>query len=265
MFTLTPSGNSPDFSEDDADSPAALKKTSYANLRLVPATDGVNAVLICKVVLQLEFSDGVSEQPDTKGQPLVWTDAEKTAFSQAFVDATKKIWDFQFEIKGASGYFHRSAAAQMEIVIKTGATIFKHYHINVTKIDKFARSFVKGDRPIVGSDAELASVDVTGVTKGASMPQRGGPHEFGHMISYDDEYSDVIGSGIPTRPTSNANFLSDLDSIMNRGETLRKRHYTIFAAWLTKQYQNFTHTSIDKSDPIIWKVEGDTDLSNAQI
>jgi hypothetical protein len=52
---------------------------------------------------------------------------------------------------------------------------------------------------------------------------------------------------------------------MNRGETLRKRHYTIFAAWLTKQYQNFTHTSIDKSDPIIWKVEGDTDLSNAQI
>ncbi len=265
MFRVTPSDKI-DYSESDVNSPAALKKASYADLRLMQSSDGSgNGVLICKVVVQLEFSDGVSKQPATAGQALVWTDPEKTAFAQAFGNVVKNVWDGQFELKGSSGYFHRSAGVQFEIVTKTGATIFKHYHLNVTKTDDFTTSYVKGERPFVGSDAEFDTGDVTGVNKGASMPQRAAAHEFGHMISYDDEYPNASDPAKPTRPTSNANFLTDKDSVMHSGEALRKRHYTIFADWLTTQYKGFTGTNIDKSDPIIWKVEGDTDLSNAQI
>ncbi len=265
MFRVSPSDKT-DFSESDVSSPAALKATSYADLRLVQASDGSsNGVLICKVVVQMEFTNGVSQQPATQGQALVWTDAEKTAFAAAFVAVVKNVWDSQFELKGASGYFHRSAAVQFEVVTKIGATIFKHYHLNVTKTDAFTTSFVRGEKPFIGSDAEFDTGDVTGVNKGASMPQRAAAHEFGHMISYDDEYPSQANPALPTRPTSNANFLTDKDSIMHSGEGLRKRHYTIFAAWLTKQYKGFTGTKIDDSDPIVWKVEGDTDLSNAQI
>jgi len=49
---------------------------------------------------------------------------------------------------------------------------------------------------------------------------------------------------------------------MNGGEQIRKRHYAMFAAWLTARYRD---QAIKNRQSIVWKVEGETDIYNANL
>ncbi|HND56561.1 MAG TPA: hypothetical protein PLV92_29285, partial [Pirellulaceae bacterium] len=88
---------------------------------------------------------------------------------------------------------------------------------------------------------------------GASMKQRGTVHEFGHMLGLRDEYDTA---------KDNPYWTGDADSVMNKGEIVRARHYAPFAAWLTAQFARVSHLA---RKSIVYKVDGSIDMSNAKL
>jgi hypothetical protein len=133
-------------------------------------------------------------------------------------------------------------------------TSHSHWNMNVTKVDKFTTSSVCGcGGPLWNGHSTLDSLDFRGENKGGPNTQRGAVHEFGHMLGHRDEYPEA---------KTNLAWTADKDAVMNAGEQIRKRHYAMFAAWLTAKYRDL---AIKHRKPIVWKVEGDTDISNASL
>ena len=245
--------------EKNVDIPAGLKTGSAYDLTLYPELGNpTRGVLTVTVIGNFSFKDGKKAD----GSKLGWTEAEKTNFKLGFRNAVTAMWDDKHRITTAStAPFMKSVGVLFYIWTRESMSVFDHSHwnIGVTKTDRMIVSTVNGSGGSFATNggANLDSEDLTGVNKGAASTQRGAVHEFGHMMGFRDEYAD--GKGVAE---DNPNWLGDTGSVMNRGETVRDRHYVFFADWLTKQFKAFANA---KGTRIDWKVNGTVDLSNARL
>ncbi len=204
------------------------------------------SVMVIKMIVQFQFNDD--------GAGGAWTAAEKTAFANNFCNATMAVWNEKHRITTTS--------TSPSLALRDVGVIFDlryfidgwhtddDFEIGVTKLPADAPWRVS-TCDYSGSETTLDSNDLRPETKGASMTQRDGVHEFGHMLGLRDEYAAA---------NANPNHLSDLDSIMNVGEVVRPRHYALLAAWLTEKAATLGRLT---NSTIEYKVNGITDLSNA--
>ena len=203
------------------------------------------SVMVVKMILQFQFNDGPGGS---------WTSGEKDTFAHGFVDGVVGVWAEKFRITTTSTV-PVSAARDVGVIFDfpyyiDGWHSDDDFELSVEKLSASAPWQVSVCGYSAGNTT-LDSNDLRAETKGASMTQRDAVHEFGHMLGLRDEY---------TAANDNRNHLGDLDSIMNVGEAARKRHYAPFAAWLTDKFAVAAHLA---GSAINYKVDGDTDLSNA--
>ncbi len=139
------------------------------------------SVLVVKMVLQFQFSDGDGGS---------WTSAEKNTFAHGFVDAVVAVWSEKFRITTTSNV-PLANLRDVGVIFKLpyyidGWHADDDFELSVTKIPSgaFSTSCVRYG---LGSST-LDSEDLTAVQKGGTMKQRGAVHEFGHMLGLKDEY-----------------------------------------------------------------------------
>lgn len=202
-------------------------------------------VLVVKMVLQFQFEDGDGGS---------WTSGEKNNFAHAFVDGVVAVWSEKFRITTPSSVPVREAR-NVGVVFEfpyyiEGWHSDDDFELSVTKVPSNSAWQVSTCGYSSGNTT-LDSNDLRPETKGASMTQRDAVHEFGHMLGLRDEYAAA---------NDNPHHTGDVDSIMNLGELPRRRHYAPFAAWLTDKFATAAHLS---GSSIVYKVEGQTDMSNA--
>jgi len=253
MATLIPNRSRVVWQEDDVTPPAGLRPNDAYDLALFHEMGRPGrGVLIVKSVLQLQFKDGTSVRPETKGQTLRWAEAEKRSFASDFRAAVLDVWNDKFRITTAStvpAVTDIGVQFEVETVID-GWTLADHWELAVEKVDQFSQSWVNDWT----GNCSLDSGDLTPVTKSAGRTQRGAVHEFGHMLGLRDEYNGA-NSG-------NTNWQTDLDSIMHSGEVVRDRHYAMFADWITGKFGHVAHLAGERID---FKVSGRVDLSAARL
>ena len=145
-----------------------------------------------------------------------------------------------------------------------GATLsHSHWDVKCRKVSSPRPSFTRpgGGSSMSNGSVELNSLDLTPSTPfGAARTRRTAVHEFGHMLGYRDEY--------PPLPTATAADLAlftklhagDVDSIMYFGETIRDRHYTLFADWVSRQWVAKDPANCKPNE---WVVDGIMDVVKA--
>lgn len=206
-------------------------------------------VLVIKMILQFQFED--SDDDDKK-----WKQSEKESFAHKFVDGVIAVWNERFRITTDSKIPAKNCR-DVGVVFEfpyyiDGWHTDDDFEISVKKIDtpgKFEHSRCNYSL----GNTYLHSESVKAWNKGASMKQRPSVHEFGHMLGLRDEY---------TSADDNPHHTGDLDSIMNKGEIVRERHYAPFAAWLSEKYKEAARLA---GKPVNYKVNGKTDMSNARL
>lgn len=179
------------------------------DMRLYREADGKYTVEL-DMKIEFEFTTG----PD--GQ--TWTPETK----QQFIEDYKRV------VEGAwSGHTITSDSGQavtldvnLDVVENDGVAGNQNWSAEIVKIDEggFNQSYVIPSQNTGVFDSE----DVKPVEKGASDPQVGAAHEFGHMIGLPDEYN---GSAGPEAA-------NDTDSIMHTGMDVRDRHMDIIETWI---------------------------------
>lgn len=95
-----------------------------------------------------------------------------------------------------------------------------NWTVDIIRIEEggFSQSYVIPSQNTGVFDSE----DVKPVHKGASDPQVGAAHEFGHMIGLPDEYNGRAGPEAA----------QDTDSLMHTGMDVRERHMDLFESWV---------------------------------
>jgi len=214
-------------------------------LRLFPELGRSDrSVLEVKMVLQFQFED-------TEGN--TWTSGEKRNFAQGFINSVSSVWSEKFRITTTSSV-PVSPARDVGVVFE-----FPYYIDGWHTNDDFelsVRKIASGGFEVSScgyslGNTYLDSEDANGVSKGASMNQRGTVHEFGHMLGLRDEYRAA---------SANLSHVSDVDSVMNVGEVVRERHYAPFAGWLRDKFRTAAHLTRSTID---YRVNGTTNMTNA--
>jgi len=241
------------YQEFNVDVPAGLKTTAAYDAALYEEMGSAGrGVMEVTVICSFKFVDGTDAA-------LKWAAADKTGFMTSFRDVCAAVWAEKFRITTASSVpAVKDVGVIFDIQAAEGMSVFSHSHWNlaVTRVPTdWVVSSVGGEGGgfAWNGSVTLDSLDFRAETKGASGTQRDAPHEFGHMLGHRDEYAEATGN-------ANRNWLTDLDAIMNKGETVRVRHYALFADWLTRQYKVAAQLSKQAID---WKVSGTTDVANA--
>lgn len=254
MGNLTPNYKKKIYQEFDITPSAGLKPNDAYDLALYEEAGSSRGVLVVTVVLQFQFKEGTGTTDPMKGRPLIWTEGEKKRFASEFKDACYNVWNDKFRITTPSlDVAIKNVGVQFNIktIIDSWDTS-DHWELTVQKVDGWSGSSVT----IFTGNSTIDSLDVA-LARKPHGSQRGAVHEFGHMLGYQDEYQADDGS-IP----GTAHWVADHDSVMNNGETLRHRHYSLYAAWLTEQYADLAHLA---GNPIIWKVNGTWDVANSHL
>lgn len=169
--------------------------------------------------VEFDFTTG----PD--GQ--AWTDAEKQQFIADYTAAVESAWDGHGFT--ADNGEQVTLDINLDIAERPGGMFggirdaidgSENWSIEVVKIDAggFSQSYVVPSQNTGRFDSE----DVNPVHKGATDPQVGAAHEFGHMIGLPDEYN---GNG-------GADAQKDTDSVMHTGMGVRDRHLDIVEGWV---------------------------------
>ncbi|HND55248.1 MAG TPA: hypothetical protein PLV92_22695, partial [Pirellulaceae bacterium] len=228
MAALMPNKAKPIYTGTNIKTPLSLLGGTDYTLTLYPeAGSSTRGVLVVAMTLQFQFEDGESKVK--KGEKLKWTDDERRNFAQKFVSNVIEVWDNKYRLKTDSDVVaenYRDVGVKFELkTLIDGWHLDDDYELGVKKIDPggFAQSCVTYQF----NEATLDSEDNNPADKGASMKQRGTVHEFGHMLGLRDEYDTA---------KDNPYWTGDADSVMNKGEIVRARHYAPFAAWLTAQF-----------------------------
>jgi hypothetical protein len=259
MATLKPNKEKLIYSEKGVRSPVGILGTANAyDLALYhDAAGGGKGVLLVTVILQFIYKDGKAAD----GKKLEWTDPEKKTFSDNYQQEIMNVWNdcFRITTKTTAPILVKDVGVQFDIqIVNKNWYIGDHWELNITKTNEWRSSSVNQFTGGTTHDSEdLTKVckldDADKCGKGQGM-QRGAVHEFGHMLGLKDEYKTTFG---------NTNWLSDTESVMNSGETVRDRHYAIFAHWLNKQFE--TVGRLSGAGKIEWKVNGTCDMSNAKL
>lgn len=202
------------------------------------------SVLVVTMKLQFQFNDGPGGS---------WTGSEKTTFASDFVTLVENTWSENFRITTTSRV-PIEAARDVGVLIKLpytidGYRIDEDFELGVTKVNPTDPMVVSSCHYNLGN-VNLDSNDLRPENKGASMPQRAAVHEFGHMLGLRDEYAAA---------NANPNYTGDVNSILNAGETVRKRHYVPFGSWMTEKFG--IHSRLSRSS-IDYKVGGTADSTN---
>ena len=188
------------------------------DIQLYREADG-SYTLELDMKIEFDFTEG----PD--GQ--TWTAQDKEQFMADYRQAIEGAWsghtittddgqevtlDINLDLAEEPGGFFGG--------VRDAVDSSENWNIEVVKIDKggFNQSYVVPSQNTGRFDSE----DVFPIAKGASDPQVGAAHEFGHMIGLPDEYN---GSAGPEAA-------QDTDSIMHTGMDVRERHLDIVESWI---------------------------------
>jgi hypothetical protein len=244
--------------------PPINAKDGYArgayDLRLYEALNAPGyGVLEVGMTVWMQFIPGRSTRPMTRGTPLDWTSRESSAFlidAKVALERTWSAWHTRqtIVVQGNPGPFPSVVFVQYNLDMRKlpmGEPLGgKHWAVTISKADDHLESRVGR----IHNMANFDSFDLTPFRRrdGQNVyAQRGLVHEFGHMQGLRDEYDQKDGDAIPGNP-----HLADRESIMNWGETVRPRHYTPFAYWLTKilLLRSGLRRLMKKPDDISYKV-----------
>jgi len=244
------------FDERNVDCPAGLKTSSaYDAILFEEMGKPSRGVMEVTVICSLNFKDG----KDGAGAALTWSQKEKTDFMTNFRDVCTAIWNEKFRITTTStAAVVTDVGVIFNVIPSENMSTFSHSHWN-TDVTKVPANWVVssvgggGGGFCWNGSSTLDSNDFRAETKGGPNTQRDAPHEFGHMLGNRDEYPAA---------KDNLLWLSDTDSIMYWGETVRERHYAMFAAWLTKQHRDL---AIKAKKSIVFKVNGTTTIDNGNL
>jgi len=175
--------------------------------------------------LEMDMKIEFSFQEGPNGE--TWSDRDKEQFIADYKDQVLAAWDGHV-VTTENGQ-PVTLDIDLDVVEAPGGPFgglidafdsSENWNIDVVKIPEggFNQSYVMPGR----NSGRFDSEDVKPVAKGASDPQVGAAHEFGHMIGLPDEYNGSAG-------TDAAN---DTDSIMHTGMDVRDRHLDILEAWV---------------------------------
>ena len=246
------------FSETNVDMPAGLRQSSACDLTLYHEAGRTGrGVMVVSVICSLTFRNGTAT---SGGATLTWTQAEKTGFMNSLRSQVNQVWSEKHRISTRSTVpAVTDFGVMFDARVSENLSVFSHSHWNiaVVKVDSFNTSSVDvgGGGFAWNGSANLDSSDVNCVAKGGPVPQRATVHEFGHMMGLRDEYRNAAGAA-----EDNPNWLTDLGSVMNVGESIRDRHYAMFADWVTRQHHTIARLA---RSAIIFKVNGTLELPNA--
>jgi len=248
------------FHESNVDMPAALKTDSSCDLTLYHQAGGSGkGVLVVTVICSLTFKP----TKGAAGRWLTWTQADKTSFMGGMPKACAEVWNEKHRITTTSTV---PAVTDVGVIfnvrVSENMSIFSHSHWNLTvsKASNWEESSVHGGGGgfAWNGEATFDSQDNTGYEKATGVTkQRDSVHELGHMLGYRDEYLSTAGAVV-----DNPAWTTDLHSIMNRGETVRDRHYTMLANWITEQYKPAGHLA---GELILFKVNGTLTMGAARL
>ncbi len=155
-----------------------------------------------------------------------WTQPEKIRYINEWIGVIKAVWENDAFLASPQNCSQCSGNIKFKLNFNTqiqGYTLSDHWEIVVNKTDDKNNAVT----PILGK-VNLAN-DAFSYRKFPKedkviYKQRGAVHEFGHMLGLRDEYKGNIDKEI----------LEDYDSVMNSGESPRKRHFSNIQGWINE-------------------------------
>jgi hypothetical protein len=247
------------FFEENVDVTEALKPDAAYDLGLYhEAGNTGRGVLVVKTILNFKFKEGKSKNG---GATLNWTGAEKSNFMSTVRTALTDKWSEKYRLTTASTVpIVKDVGVLFDVDCRMDMSVFSHSHwnLNIVKADAFVTSYVCGGGGsfITNGEVSLDSLDMD--WKYGPNTQRGVVHEYGHILGYRDEYTNSTTNAAEDNP----HWLTDTTSVINIGEAVRPRHYTLLTSWLNRKWE--THARLTRKE-IKWKVNGTHDTSNSLI
>jgi len=185
--------------------------TPAFDMILVNSSDG-NFRLIIFMRIKMNF---IREAESTE-----WTIFEKSNFEKKFNTVINDKWASSLAIMTLTKNKRAYLDFRFSFTNMSSAFPPSHWSITVRKIPKRYEGYQSLVTPSRRT-AELDNQDFDLERKIRGTYQRGVVHEFGHLLGYDDEYR------------AGSKYYTDVNSIMNAGETIRQRHRSHYMTWLS--------------------------------
>ena len=185
--------------------------------------------------MKFDFIDGTAAKfVGHVGESHIWTAAEKKKWQASFIALIEGRW-------GGKYHFVHPDMPTVTVYVDVEvehADAGWHYEANVTKIPKgkmeisSVQNFVDPSKTVPGRlKAKLDSEDLAWADKGVTDKQKGGVHEYGHMVGLDDEYpvDGAIAHATMVRDALGTVLLEGkFNDIMSSGNQIKKQHYVTF-------------------------------------